>query len=171
MAPWKDKRQSQPFCLLTFHNEQWIPEKLMYVKYSFPITSTPPAKLIRDYSMRTCVYLQWKVQRISDSFLPHSYWPRDSGDPSSWCIFYKYCRKKRRDARPIDSGNVISYCTCLHPMNTQMFSKAQFGGWMNMSHFNSVWNLPQHLNWPAVVCPLRLDAAALGALVDDLTRL
>lgn len=62
------------------------------------------------------VYSQWKVQRISDSSLPHSYWPRDSGDPSSWYIFYKYCTEARESQPSLDNDSetkLASKCSSL----------------------------------------------------------
>lgn len=47
--------------------------------------------------MSILVNSQWTEQRISDSSLPRSYWPKDSGDPSSECIFYKYCRQQKEE--------------------------------------------------------------------------
>ncbi len=36
----------------------------------------------------------WRGQRIADCSRPHSCWPKDSDDPSSWCISYRYYKKQ-----------------------------------------------------------------------------
>lgn len=67
-------------------------KKQLYVN----IESNSPHPRLNDTDSTMSVYLQWIVQRTADSFLPHSYWPRDSDDPSCGCIFYKCCRQKKK---------------------------------------------------------------------------
>lgn len=135
------------------------------------------------------MYLQWKEQRISGSFLPHSYWPRDSDDPSSWCIVYKYCRQEKGygefNAWQTANANVINYPA---PLCTKYVFKIHFDRYKMLEctlwrqecegaallltcSSCSAYCVCTVLDWPAVVCPLRLDATALWALVDDLARL
>lgn len=77
------------------HGERWVQCTSKKIQNKVPISIRKPSLYNATLWWTSFVGLLWKAQSTFGCSPQHSYWPRDSGGPSSVCNVYKHCRQMR----------------------------------------------------------------------------
>lgn len=115
----------------------------------YNITLSNVASLKSNLQQYMWMSLLWKAQSIFGCSPQHNYWPRGSGGPFFVCSVCKHCKRQSEN--------------CSFHMNKKISSVTTRSDFTDVQPDCNVLSVI-----PAVVCSVRLDAAAFRTFVDHL---